>query len=212
MYDERWDTWAPGAHTGTFRGNQLAFAAGAETIRIFRRDDVLGNVRRRGKQIARTLAGLRDNPWVREVRGRGLMWGIELADPLDGQPCGALAGQIQAAALRRGLILELGRHDCVVRMLPPLNVTAEVVDTACSILLDVRISLISWSARLRLLTTSWSARVLSTRPGGGPANVSITSSRTGATGYDSVTSNTVTSSMVTSSMVAMLPWTSATPS
>ena len=137
MYDQRLDTWAPGAHTGTFRGNQLAFAAGVETIRIFRRDDVLGNVRRRGEQIARILARLRNNPWVREVRGRGLMWGIELADPLGSRPAGELAGQIQAAALRRGLILELGgRSDCVVRMLPPLNVTAEVIDTACSIFLD----------------------------------------------------------------------------
>jgi diaminobutyrate-2-oxoglutarate transaminase len=137
MYDQRLDIWAPGAHTGTFRGNQLAFAAGVETIRIFRRDDVLGNVRRRGEQIARILARLRNNPWVREVRGRGLMWGIELADPLGSRPAGELAGQIQAAVLRRGLILELGgRSDCVVRMLPPLNVTAEVIDTACSIFLD----------------------------------------------------------------------------
>jgi acetylornithine/succinyldiaminopimelate/putrescine aminotransferase len=47
MYDDRLDTWAPGAHTGTFRGNQLAFAAGAEAVRIIRRDDVLGNVQRR---------------------------------------------------------------------------------------------------------------------------------------------------------------------
>ncbi|MDQ4009447.1 MAG: diaminobutyrate--2-oxoglutarate transaminase family protein [Actinomycetota bacterium] len=137
LYDQRLDVWAPGAHTGTFRGNQLAFAAGVETIRIFRRDDVLGNVRRRGDQIVRTLAGLQNNPWVREVRGRGLMWGIELADPLGSLPAGELAQQVQAAALRRGLILELGgRDDCVVRMLPPLNVTAEVIDTACSIFLD----------------------------------------------------------------------------
>lgn len=137
LYDERLDVWAPGAHTGTFRGNQLAFAAGVETIRIFRRDDVLGNVRRRGEQIAWTLDGLRDHPWVRDVRGVGLMWGIELADPRDGRPAGELAAEIQAAALRRGLILELGgRHDCVVRMLPALNVTAEVIDTACAILLE----------------------------------------------------------------------------
>ncbi|MGQ0776770.1 MAG: aspartate aminotransferase family protein [Pseudonocardiales bacterium] len=137
VYDQRLDTWAPGAHTGTFRGNQLAFVAGVEMIRIFRRDDVLGNVARRGEQIARALAGLRGHPWVRDVRGRGLMWGIEIADPLDGQPGGELAGLIQAEALRRGLILELGgRDDCVVRMLPPLNVTAEVVDIACAILFD----------------------------------------------------------------------------
>jgi diaminobutyrate-2-oxoglutarate transaminase len=137
LYDERLDVWAPGAHTGTFRGNQLAFAAGVETIRIFRRDDVLGNVRRRGEQIAWALNRLRDHPWVRDVRGLGLMWGIELADPRDKRPAGELASEIQTAALRRGLILELGgRHDCVVRMLPPLNVTEELIDTACGILLE----------------------------------------------------------------------------
>jgi diaminobutyrate-2-oxoglutarate transaminase len=137
LYDERLDVWAPGAHTGTFRGNQLAFAAGAEAVRIVRRDDVLGNVRRRGQQIADLLAGLRLHRWVREVRGLGLMWGVELADPRDGRPAGALARAVQARALRRGLILELGgRDDCVVRMLPPLNVTADVVETACSILID----------------------------------------------------------------------------
>jgi diaminobutyrate-2-oxoglutarate transaminase len=85
-YDERLDVWAPGAHTGTFRGNQLAFATGAEAVRIMRRDDVLGNVCRRGDQVADRLSGLEANPWVREVRGLGLMWGIELADPRTGRP------------------------------------------------------------------------------------------------------------------------------
>ncbi|MGP4002612.1 aspartate aminotransferase family protein [Streptomyces sp. 8N706] len=136
LYDERLDVWAPGAHTGTFRGNQLAFASGTEAIRIFRRDDVLGNVRRRGEQIEARLKELKDEPWVREVRGRGLMWGVELADPHSGRPAGPLALEVQARALRHGLIVELGgRDDCVVRMLPPLNVTADVVDTACSILI-----------------------------------------------------------------------------
>jgi diaminobutyrate-2-oxoglutarate transaminase len=137
LYDERLDVWEPGAHTGTFRGNQLAFIAGAEAVRIIRRDDVLGNVRRRGQQIGERLECVREHPWVWEVPGRGLMWGVELADPLDGRPAGALAGAVQAEALRRGLILELGgRDDCVVRMLPPLNVTADVVDSACTILID----------------------------------------------------------------------------
>ncbi|MHA6795966.1 aspartate aminotransferase family protein [Pseudonocardia bannensis] len=137
IYDERLDAWAPGAHTGTFRGNQLAFAAGAETVRIVRRDDVLANVRARGEQLEQLLGELRSHPWVREVRGRGLMWGVELADPLDGRPAGALAQAIQTQALRHGLILELGgRDDGVVRMLPPLNVTAEVISEACAILLD----------------------------------------------------------------------------
>ena len=137
LYDERLDVWAPGAHTGTFRGNQVAFAAGAEAVRIVRRDDVLSNVRARAAQIAHRLDVLRMHPWVRDVRGRGLMWGIELADPFDSRPAGALAARVQARCLADGLIVELGgRDDCVVRMLPPLNVAAEVVDWACTILLD----------------------------------------------------------------------------
>jgi diaminobutyrate-2-oxoglutarate transaminase len=137
IYDRRLDVWAPGAHTGTFRGNQLAFAAGAEAVRIVRRDDVLGNVRVRAAQIAQRLEVLRTHPSVRDVRGRGLMWGVELADPIDGRPAGQLAERVQARCLAKGLIVELGgRDDSVVRLLPPLNVTAEVVDVACSILLD----------------------------------------------------------------------------
>ncbi|WP_432096551.1 aspartate aminotransferase family protein [Streptomyces sp. bgisy100] len=137
LYDRRLDVWAPGAHTGTFRGNQLAFASGTEAIRIFRRDDVLGNVRRRGEQVEDRLAPLRSHPWVHEIRGRGLMWGIELAEPRVARPAGDLAARVQEHALRHGLIVELGgRDDCVVRMLPPLNVTPDVIDTACAILTD----------------------------------------------------------------------------
>jgi diaminobutyrate-2-oxoglutarate transaminase len=137
LYDKRLDVWTPGAHTGTFRGNQLAFAAGAQAIRIIRRAGVLHNVRSRGEQIVDRLAAVRSNPWVRDVRGIGLMWGIELADPRGGRPSDSLARRVQALALGRGLILEVGgRDDCVVGMLPPLNVTAEVVNTACSILID----------------------------------------------------------------------------
>ena len=137
LYAEELDTWAPGAHTGTFRGNQLAFAAGTKSIEIIRRDDVLGNVVARGEQISRRLAeGLAGHPAVLEIRGKGLMWGIELTAPGDGRTPGELAEDVQARALRSGLIVELGgRDDCVVRMLPPLNVTAEVVDIAMSILL-----------------------------------------------------------------------------
>ncbi|MDQ3822563.1 MAG: aminotransferase class III-fold pyridoxal phosphate-dependent enzyme, partial [Actinomycetota bacterium] len=49
LYDDRLDVWAPGAHTGTFRGNQLAFAAGLAAARIVQRDGVLENVRRQGE-------------------------------------------------------------------------------------------------------------------------------------------------------------------
>jgi len=148
MYDEKLDTWAPGAHTGTFRGNQLAFAAGTEAVAIFEREHILDNVVRRAEQIADRLAKIAEQPWVREVRGLGLMWGIELADPDTGAPASELAGAVRAEALRNGLILELGgRDDTVVRFLPPLNVTANVVDIACDIVVDA-IDLLS-PARIR---------------------------------------------------------------
>ncbi|MEV7598160.1 diaminobutyrate--2-oxoglutarate transaminase family protein [Kitasatospora sp. NPDC089797] len=137
MYDAALDTWAPGAHTGTFRGNQLAFAAGVEAVRIIQRDDVLGNVIRRGEQISDRLKPLLDDPWVAEVRGRGLIWGVEFADPADHRPAGRLASAVQREALRGGLIVEVGgRDDDVVRLMPPLNVTEATVDAACSILLN----------------------------------------------------------------------------
>ncbi len=94
LYDERLDVWAPGAHTGTFRGNQLAFAAGAEAVRD------RPPRRRAGQRPAARRAdratgspGCATHPWVRDVRGRGLMWGIELADPRDGRPAGELAAR-----------------------------------------------------------------------------------------------------------------------
>ena len=62
MYDERLDVWAPGAHTGTFRGNQVAFAAGARAVEIVRRDGVLDNVRSRAAQIGRRLDAPADQP------------------------------------------------------------------------------------------------------------------------------------------------------
>jgi diaminobutyrate-2-oxoglutarate transaminase len=137
FYDKRLDTWAPGAHTGTFRGNQAAFAAGTATIRIMRRDDVLDNVRRRGEQLEDRLSVLRDHPGVHEVRGLGLMWGVELAAPHGSPPANAFARAVQAHALRNGLIVELGgRDDSVVRLMPPLNVSAEVIDHASTVLLD----------------------------------------------------------------------------
>ena len=135
IYQRELDVWRPGAHTGTFRGNQLAFAAGVKAVEMFRRDDILGNVRARGEQISRRLAPLCSHPGVVEVRGRGLMWGIELRALGEGRSAGQFAEQVQARALRTGLILELGgRDDRVVRMLPPLNVTEQVTDLALTIL------------------------------------------------------------------------------
>lgn len=137
FYDKKLDVWAPGAHTGTFRGNQLAFATGIEALRIIKRDDILGNVRRRNEQFMNLLKPLQRHPWVREIRGKGLLLGIELMNPTTQRPAGNLADEVQAQALSRGLILETGgRGGCVVRLLPPLNVSEEIMESACQILVE----------------------------------------------------------------------------
>jgi diaminobutyrate-2-oxoglutarate transaminase len=136
FYDKRLDTWAPGAHTGTFRGYQPALAAGIASVKIIQRDRVLENVREQSAYLVTRLREIEsDNDAIGDVRGLGLMLGIEIVDPSSGEPDRERAVAIQRAALERGLILELGgRHDCVVRLLPPLNVSRETVDQALTIL------------------------------------------------------------------------------
>lgn len=138
LYDEKLDVWRPGAHSGTFRGNQAAFAAGVATMKAVRRDGVLANVKARAEQLAAHLEGLRRlTDQVCDIRGLGLMSGVELADPDTGRPASELALRVQREALLRGLIVELGgRDDGVVRLLPPLNCTAEEIDIAGRILHD----------------------------------------------------------------------------
>ncbi len=136
LYDGQLDAWSAGAHTGTFRGNQLAFAAGVEAMRIIERDGILDNVAELGAVALAALSELADeHELVAEARGMGLMLGVELIDPATGEPNQKAAVAVQRAALERGLIVELGgRDDAVVRLLPPLNVTRATLDQALGIL------------------------------------------------------------------------------
>jgi len=137
VYREWLDTWAPGAHAGTFRGNQMAMAAGSAVLRYLREHDIASHATAMGERLSehlRTLQG--DFPQMGDIRGRGLMLGVELVDPRGavdnlGHPPAftALASRVQAECLKRGLILELGgRHGSVVRFLPPLIISAEQID------------------------------------------------------------------------------------
>ncbi|HEY6397765.1 MAG TPA: aminotransferase class III-fold pyridoxal phosphate-dependent enzyme, partial [Solirubrobacteraceae bacterium] len=136
LYDERLDTWSAGAHTGTFRGFQLAFAAGVLAMRIIERDGILDNVKKLGTVALNGLAELADeHEFAAQARGAGLMLGLELVDPATGEPNRSAAVAVQRGALERGLIVELGgRDDAVVRLLPPLNVTRATVDQALAVL------------------------------------------------------------------------------
>jgi diaminobutyrate-2-oxoglutarate transaminase len=136
FYNKKLDVWAPGAHTATFRGNQLAFAAGIAAVKIIQRDHVLENVREQGAYAFERLDEFDTaHDFIGEVRGLGLMLGMEIIDPGSGAPDPALAQRLQRGVLERGLIVELGgRDDCVVRLLPPLNITRETLDQALDII------------------------------------------------------------------------------
>uniref|UniRef100_A0AAU2VLZ0 Diaminobutyrate--2-oxoglutarate transaminase n=1 Tax=Streptomyces sp. NBC_00008 TaxID=2903610 RepID=A0AAU2VLZ0_9ACTN len=135
VYRSELDTWQPGAHAGTFRGNQLAMAAGTATLAYVRENRLAERAGTLGAQMLASLRALAlDHPCIGDVRGRGLMIGVELVDPeaapVDGgsaaPPDPVLAVAVQQECLRRGLIVELGgRHSTVVRLLPPLTLTDE---------------------------------------------------------------------------------------
>jgi acetylornithine aminotransferase len=106
----------PGNHGTTFGGNPLAMRAGIETLRIMEEDGLLGNAATVGAALRagleRELAGV---PGVKEIRGAGLMIGIEL-----NRPCGVLL----ARAADAGLMLSV-TADSVIRLVPPLILSAD---------------------------------------------------------------------------------------
>src|SRR5579871_5486054 len=139
VYDEALDTWKPGAHTGTFRGNQLGMAAGLATLRYLIANEIPAHAARMGQQLRQRLGELqKDHACIGDVRGHGLMLGMEIVnrervDRWDRPaPDGAKARRIQHECFQRGLILEVGgRHGSVLRFLPPLIITAAEIDTVC---------------------------------------------------------------------------------
>ncbi|QBF25988.1 aspartate aminotransferase family protein [Pseudomonas tructae] len=137
VYRQWLDTWQPGAHAGTFRGNQMAMAAGSAVINYLKEHDLCAHAQAMGERLAGHLRRLQQEfAQLGDIRGRGLMLGVELVDPAgaidaQGHPeaCPRLAPLVQRECLKRGLILELGgRQGAVVRFLPPLIITAEQVD------------------------------------------------------------------------------------
>lgn len=142
IYHEKLDIWKPGAHSGTFRGNQMAMTSGLATLRFIQQNDLLENAQVMGNLFLENLRALQtEHSFLGDVRGKGLMLGMEIIDPdkLDetGHPEAnpVLAKAIQAACLRRGLILEVGgRNGAVIRLLPPLTITREQVAQVCEII------------------------------------------------------------------------------
>ena len=122
------ELFQPGNHGTTFGGNPLAMRAGVETLRIIEEDGLLANAARVGAHLkgalAHALGAELASAAVREIRGHGLMIGIDLA-----KPCSALVGQ----CADNGLLISV-TADSVVRLLPPLIMTLAEADEVARIL------------------------------------------------------------------------------
>ena len=118
----------PGNHGTTFGGNPLSMRAGVETIRIMEEDGLLENAAKVGAHLTgrlqRALAG---KPGVKEIRGQGLMIGVELD-----KPCGVITQRAADA----GLLLSV-TADSVIRLVPPLIMTEDEADEVANILLPI---------------------------------------------------------------------------
>jgi 4-aminobutyrate aminotransferase len=126
------DRFGPGAHGGTYGGNAVACAAAVATLDVLEDEHLVERAEQAGRRL---LDGIRrvaaDRPHVAEVRGRGLMVGIEFADGEQLTPRPDLAsGLLAAARERRLLLLSCGTWGQVVRIIPPLVTTDAEVETA----------------------------------------------------------------------------------
>ncbi|ELP3328647.1 pyridoxal phosphate-dependent class III aminotransferase [Vibrio alginolyticus] len=145
VINKQHDTWKPGEHTGTFRGNQLAMVSGAKALEIIQRDNLVEHANVAGQYLRYGLESIQKRVnCIAEVRGKGLMLGVEIKTPNgelnkfgEPQADSELTLSIQRAALERGLIVEKGgREGAVIRFLPPLIISFEQIDFALRVFED----------------------------------------------------------------------------
>ncbi|AFZ23812.1 diaminobutyrate aminotransferase apoenzyme [Cylindrospermum stagnale PCC 7417] len=126
------DIWEPGEHTGTFRGNQLAFVGGTAALEYREINNIEQTVKVKESFLKNflinKLAAIYDK--IR-IRGLGLIWGIDIANYEDNN----LTKKITSRCFELGLIIEkVGRNDNVIKILPPLTIETPLLEKGCSII------------------------------------------------------------------------------
>jgi len=117
--------FGPGTHGSTFGGNPLSCTAALTVLEVIKKEDLLANVREQGARLRKGLQHLKDrNQRIVDVRGQGLLLGVAFETEV--------AGIIEQCRSNGLLLLSAGPK--VLRFLPPLNVTAEEIDEALTIL------------------------------------------------------------------------------
>ena len=125
------DKWSPGEHSGTFRGNNLAFVAASTALKTYWSDDSFSNeikakatlIEKHMEDIALSFPHL-----TKDVRGHGFIWGIEFKDA-------ELASRICSESFNNGLVIETaGSEGNVIKFLGPLIISEELINEGFAIL------------------------------------------------------------------------------
>ena len=116
-----------GNHGTTFGGNPLACAVGLETLKVIESDNICEMARIRGDYLMTRMRDLSSN-WdaIKDVRGKGLMIGVELSFP---------GGPVVKEMLKRGVLSNCASNN-VIRLVPPLNISKDDIDTVVDVLVE----------------------------------------------------------------------------
>jgi diaminobutyrate-2-oxoglutarate transaminase len=124
------DTWGPGQHTGTFRGNDLAFVGAVQVLEYWRTKDFSDSIKAKAGYLRQRLEALqaRHSGFVSQVRGCGMIQGLVM-------PQAGACAEVSREAFRRGVIIELaGPSNEVLKFLPPLTIDTETLGRGVEII------------------------------------------------------------------------------
>jgi 4-aminobutyrate aminotransferase len=126
--------WVPGSHASTFGGNPVCLAAALATMNIIEREAMLNAANVGAKMLERLRTWVAKHPTVGDVRGRGLMIGIEIVkDKQSRTPVGPMRDKLVELAFERGLLI-LGCGETSIRLCPPLIANQHEADIALDLL------------------------------------------------------------------------------
>jgi len=131
------DAMKPGDHLSTFGGNPISCAAALANLAVIEEEKLVENAARRGEQLMQRFRDLQERcPLIGEVRGRGLMIGLELVrDRKTKEPAAAEAKALRASLRERGILVGVGGLlGNVLRIQPPLSITAAECDEAAAVI------------------------------------------------------------------------------
>ncbi|MFP5236715.1 MAG: acetyl ornithine aminotransferase family protein [Acidobacteriota bacterium] len=129
--------WVPGSHASTFGGNPVSLASALATMEILEREAIANAAKVGAKMMERLNAWKQTHPLVGDVRGRGLMIGVELVkDKQTREPATALRNRVEELAFEHGLVI-LGCGETTIRICPPLILKEEEAMVGLDILEEV---------------------------------------------------------------------------